>query len=84
VIHERGITPDSIVNLSQEEEEALFYKRFLGGFESLDEAQKAKMNEIRDVQLDRAMDYLKSQLIYGDRASRLQRGDVQVTAQREE
>ena len=84
VIHERGITPDSIVTLSQEEEEALFFKRFLGGFESLDESQKAKMDQIRDVQLDRAMDYLKSQLIYGDRASRLQRGEAQITAQREE
>ena len=84
VIHERGITPDSIVTLSDEEAEALFIKRVLGGFESLDEAQKAKMNQIRDVQLDRAMDYLKGQLIYGDRASRLQGGDAQITAQREE
>jgi carboxyl-terminal processing protease len=84
VIHERGITPDSIVSLSAEEEEALFIKRFMGGFDSLDETQKAKLEQIRDVQLDRAMDYLKSQLIYGARASRLQRGEAQITAQREE
>jgi carboxyl-terminal processing protease len=83
VIHERGITPDSVVNLKQEEEEALYFKRLIGGFESLDEEQKAKYKDIEDRQLDQAMDYLKGQLIYGDRASRLQRSETQVAAQRD-
>lgn len=83
VIHERGITPDSIVTHSQEEEEALYFKRIVGGFESLEEAQKAKYQDVPDRQLDQAMDYLKGQLIYGDRASRLQRSETQVAAQRD-
>ena len=82
VIHERGITPDSIVTHSPEEEEALYFKRIVGGFESLEEAQKAKYQDVPDRQLDQAMDYLKGQLIYGDRASRLQRSETQVAAQR--
>ncbi|MGZ8938265.1 MAG: S41 family peptidase [Limisphaerales bacterium] len=83
VIHERGITPDSIVTHSQEEEEALYFKRIVGGFESLEEAQKAKYQDVPDRQLDQALDYLKGQLIYGDRASRLQRSETQVAAQRD-
>lgn len=83
VIHEKGITPDSIVSMSAEEEEALFLKRVVGGFESLDEDQKARVEAVRDVQLDRAMDYLKGQIIYPERASRLQKNETQIAAQRE-
>lgn len=83
VIHERGITPDSIVSLSQEEEEALYFKRIVGGFESLEEAQKAKYQDVPDRQLEQAFDYLKGQLIYGDRASGLRRGEKQIATQRE-
>ena len=83
VIHEKGIKPDSIVNMTAEEEEALYLKRVLGGFESLDEDQKAKIDQVRDVQLDRAFDYLKGQILYPERASRLQNSHTQVAAQRE-
>jgi carboxyl-terminal processing protease len=83
VIHERGITPNSIVQMSLEEEEALYLKRVLGGFESLDPEQKAKVEAIRDVQLDQAIDYLKGQILYPERASRLQQEETQVAAQRD-
>ena len=83
VIHEKGIKPDSIVNMTAEEEEALYLKRVLGGFESLDEDQKAKIDQVRDVQLDRAFDYLKGQILYPERASRLQNSHTQIAAQRE-
>ena len=83
VIHERGITPNATVNLSDEEERALYLKRLIGGVENLDEDQKAQVEGVQDVQLDRAVDYLKSQLIYGERASRLGRNEAQVASQRE-
>jgi carboxyl-terminal processing protease len=83
VIHEKGITPDSIVSLSAEEEEALFLKRLVGGFESLNEDQRAKVEAVRDVQLDRALDYLKGQILYPERASRLSNDETKVAAQRD-
>ena len=83
VIHEKGIKPDSDVSMTLEEEEALYLKRVVGGVESLDEDQRAKVEAVRDVQLDRAMDYLKGQLIYPERASRLKASDTKVAAQRD-
>ena len=62
VIHERGIKPDSEVPMTAEEEEALYLKRVVGGVESLDPDQRAKVEAIRDSQLDRAIDHLKSEL----------------------
>jgi carboxyl-terminal processing protease len=69
VIHEHGITPDAIVPMSAEEEEALYYKRIVGGLESLDEAQKERIRSMHDVQLERAEDYLKGLILYRDRTS---------------
>lgn len=82
VIHEHGITPDSIVSMSQEEEEALYLKRLIGGFESLDDDQKAKIQSVRDVQLERAQDYLKGILIHGDRVSMREQDEKQLASQR--
>jgi carboxyl-terminal processing protease len=70
VIHERGITPDAIVPITPEEELALLQKRVLGGFESLDEAQRERIKAVKDVQLERAQDYLKAIHLYKERASR--------------
>ncbi len=69
VIHEHGITPDSVVRMTTEEEEALYLKRLIGGFESLDEEQKATIQSVRDVQLERAQDYLKGILTLDERIS---------------
>jgi carboxyl-terminal processing protease len=69
VIHEKGITPDSIIPLSEEEEEALFLQRVPGGVDNLlDEERKEQVRNAQDVQLDRATDVLKAALLFRDRA----------------
>lgn len=67
VIHEKGITPDINVPMSVEEETDLFYKRSPGGLESLPEADRERVQNVRDVQLDRAMDLLKGLSVYTKR-----------------
>ncbi len=67
VIHEKGITPDIIVAMSEEDERDLFYKRSPGGLESLDEKERERVANTRDVQLDRAMDLLKGLSVYTKR-----------------
>lgn len=67
VIHERGITPDIIVPLSEEEEQLLMLRRTPGGLESLDEKDRERAATIRDAQLDRAMDVLKGIGLYTKR-----------------
>jgi carboxyl-terminal processing protease len=59
VIHEKGITPEILVPMSEEEERDLFYKRSPGGLEALDEKDRERVQHARDAQLDRAMDILK-------------------------
>ncbi|MGA2029754.1 MAG: S41 family peptidase [Verrucomicrobiota bacterium] len=65
VIHEHGITPDIIVPMSDAEEAELQIKRSPGGIESLNEKDRAEVENARDVQLDRADDLLKAILLYG-------------------
>jgi carboxyl-terminal processing protease len=67
VIHEKGITPDIIVPMSEEEERDLFVKRAPGGLESLDEKDRERVMNVRDVQLDRATDLLKGVSLYTKR-----------------
>ena len=67
VIHEHGITPDSLVPMSPDDEEALATKRSLSAFDSVDEDGRAKVDSARDVQLERATDFLKGMLLYRDR-----------------
>jgi carboxyl-terminal processing protease len=65
VIHEHGITPDSIVPVTDFEDWALALQHTLGGVESLPNGeQQAKVRDVRDAQLGRAQDLLKSILIY--------------------
>jgi carboxyl-terminal processing protease len=64
VIHEHGITPDVIVPMTDEEEAALIFKRSLGGLYSLTPADRARVEKIQDVQLERAEDLLKGILLY--------------------
>jgi carboxyl-terminal processing protease len=66
VIHEHGVTPDIFVPMSDEQEAALFVKGMLGGMESLDETNRARVENLRDAQLDRAEDLLKGILLYGE------------------
>jgi carboxyl-terminal processing protease len=67
VIHENGIKPDIIVPMSEEEERDLFYKRSPGGLDALPEAERERVQNARDVQLDRAMDLLKGLSVYTKR-----------------
>jgi carboxyl-terminal processing protease len=67
VIHEKGVTPDIIVTMTDEEEHQLFLKRTPGGIESAEEKDRERIKNARDVQLDRAMDLLKGLSVYGKR-----------------
>jgi len=69
VIHEKGITPDIVVPLTAEEEEALFLRRSPGGIDTLSEEQRERVIDVHDVQLERAMDVLKGVTLYAKRAS---------------
>ena len=64
VIHGHGITPDILVPLNNEEEAALLLKRVLGGLESLDATNRARVEKIQDSQLARAGDLLKGILLF--------------------
>ena len=63
VIHEHGITPDSVVPVTDFEDWALALQHTVGGVESLPPDQQAKVLAVRDVQLERAEDLLKGLLI---------------------
>ncbi len=70
VIHEKGITPDIIVPMSDEDSEALKIKRTPGGLEALDPERRQRVLSARDVQLDRAMDLLKGITLYTQRENK--------------
>jgi carboxyl-terminal processing protease len=79
VIHEQGITPDSIVPMNPEDEEALAYRRLPGGVEGLDEPIRSRAMAVRDVQLERANDFLKAMTLYKERLA--QKKPAQVAHQ---
>lgn len=64
IIHQRGITPDILVPLSDAEEAALLLKRTPGGLEAIPSATRAHMDAVHDEQLERAADLLKGLLLY--------------------
>jgi carboxyl-terminal processing protease len=64
VIHEHGITPDSLVPMSDVDQASLLVKRAPGGLESLDDKERVMVQNARDIQLDRAEDLLKGILLY--------------------
>ncbi|MBI5383140.1 MAG: S41 family peptidase [Verrucomicrobia bacterium] len=64
VIHERGITPDITVPMSEEEERDLMLKRSPGVLESLEEEERQRVLNSTDPQLERAYDLLKGIAIY--------------------
>lgn len=80
VIHEKGITPDIIVPMTVEEEEALLLRRSPGGLETLDEERRERLKDIRDVQMDRALDVLKGISLYTKRSP----GSDRMAAQKPE
>lgn len=78
VIHEKGITPDILVPLSIEEEEALLIKRTPGVLDTLDEERRQRVLAARDTQLERAIDLLKGLTLFTQRAN----SAAQVAARR--
>jgi carboxyl-terminal processing protease len=68
VIHEKGITPDIIVPMSDEDLRNVMLKRTPGGIESLPEKEQDAVRQARDPQLERAMDLLKGISLYTKRA----------------
>jgi len=73
VIHEKGITPDIIVPMTTEEEEALFLRRSPGGLDGLKAEQREKVLSVHDAQLERAEDVLKGITLYARRMASLER-----------
>ncbi len=74
-IHEKGITPDVVVPMSLEDEQAIALKRSPGGLDSLEPKERDRIKSVTDVQLDRAMDLLKGITLY---TSRQQKADDKV------
>jgi carboxyl-terminal processing protease len=64
VIHEKGITPDITVPLTDEEEYDLMLKRSPGGLDSLSDRERERVENLRDPQLERAYDLLKGLALY--------------------
>jgi len=64
VIHEHGITPDVVVPMTDEQKAALLFKRSPGGLYSLSPEERARIEQIQDLQLQRAEDLLKGILLY--------------------
>ena len=68
VIHQHGITPDIEVPMSEEQEAALLLKRAPGGLESLNETNRVSIENVHDIQLERARDLLAGIMLYSERA----------------
>ncbi|MBN2506412.1 MAG: S41 family peptidase [Verrucomicrobia bacterium] len=71
VIHERGITPDIVVPMSDEEMRYVLMQRVPGGLEALEPAEQEAVRNARDRQLDRAIDLLKGIRLYTQQLSPL-------------
>lgn len=80
VIHEKGITPDSIIPVTPEEMEALFLKRVPGGIDTLDPDQRERARVARDIQLERANDFLKAMVLFRDRAEQSRKPSGKIAA----
>jgi carboxyl-terminal processing protease len=74
VIHEKGITPDVEVLLTDDEERNILTKRAPGGVESLEGDEKNRVENSRDPQLDRAMDLLKGINLFSERLPKADKG----------
>lgn len=64
VIHEKGITPDITVAMTEEEERDVMLKRTPGALESLEPKDQERVRNAHDRQLERAMDLLKGISLY--------------------
>jgi carboxyl-terminal processing protease len=65
VIHEKGITPDIIVSMTEEEERDMLMKRSPGGVEGLEPKERERIMNAHDPQYERALDLLKGLSLFG-------------------
>jgi carboxyl-terminal processing protease len=70
VIHEKGITPDIIVPMTEEQERLRLLKQTSGALEELSDEDRQRVLGARDVQLDRAIDLLKGITLYSQIAGK--------------
>jgi carboxyl-terminal processing protease len=70
VIHEKGITPDIIVPMSDADELDLHRRRIPGVIDSLDPKERERVEAVHDVQLERGSDVLKGILLYSERTNK--------------
>ena len=66
VIHEKGVSPNILVSISQDQEKLLLLKR---REELLSDTEKKEVANFHDLQLDRAVDALKGVMIYTKKTS---------------
>ena len=59
VIQEKGITPDIVVPMTEDEERDLQMQRVAGGVDSLEPKDRERIQNAHDPQLERAIDLLK-------------------------
>lgn len=67
VIHEQGVTPDFFVPMTDEENANVLSLRVPGGIESLEPADRERLQNSRDPQLERAFDLLRGLTVLTDR-----------------
>jgi carboxyl-terminal processing protease len=72
VIHQNGVTPNIKASLTPDQEKALVLRRRDG---PLTGDEQKLVNEQRDAQLDRAIDALKSVMIYTQNAGNAEQGN---------
>ncbi len=60
VIHEKGITPDILVELDDEDKRLLDLRRLPSGLEGIPESQRERAARVEDPQLERALEVLKT------------------------
>ena len=65
VIHEKGITPNIVVSMTDEQERLVALQRSYSDLEFLGEEEREKVRQAKDPQLERALDMLKGILLYG-------------------
>ncbi len=79
VIHEKGITPDIVVAMTDEQEEALRYRN-QGATDGLPTEVRQRIDDLHDLQLERAVDVLRGLDLYTKRSESGHRASTQRTA----
>jgi carboxyl-terminal processing protease len=69
VIHGQGITPNIAVPLTDQEEQDIILQRTPGGVESIEEPDRTRVINARDLQLERAFDLIKGITLFTERAA---------------